>query len=128
MQIVILLAVLVSCTSRTIYKKPDDLISKKKMIDIWTDIYIAGAAKNVETKTTKQKINYLPLVFEKYGIDSVRFSESNLYYTSKIDDYEKMLQKVNDRLKEMKTMYDPDTPLDSIIRENRKQYDTEERY
>ena len=98
------------------------------MIDIWTDIYIAGAAKNVETETTKQKINYLPLVFEKYGIDSARFSESNLYYTSKIDDYEKMLQKVNDRLEEMKTVYDPDTHLDSIIRENRKQYDTEERY
>lgn len=97
------------------------------MIDIWTDIYIAGAAKNVETEATKQKINYLPLVFEKYGIDSARFSESNLYYTSKIDDYEKMLQKVNDRLKEMKETYDPDTPLDSILREDRKQYDTEKK-
>lgn len=111
--------ILSSCTSRTIYKKPDHLIEKEKMIDIWTDIYIAKGAKTIQTKKLRKDINYLPLVFKKYALDSLTFSESNLYYTSKIDDYEKMFLEVEKRLKELKEIYDPKTKLDSIIEKSR---------
>lgn len=104
----------VSCTSKTIYKKPDNLIEKDKMINIWTDIYIARGAKSVQTKNLKKNINYLPLVFEKYKIDSVQLSESNFYYTSKIDEYQKMFEEVNKRLVAEKEIYQPKTELDSI--------------
>ena len=85
-----LLIVFISCTSTTIYKKPDRLISKEKMIELWTDIYIARGAKHIKTKDLRKNINYTPLVLKKHQIDSLQFRESNLYYTSKIDEYEKI--------------------------------------
>ncbi|MBJ2174110.1 DUF4296 domain-containing protein [Aureibaculum sp. A20] len=111
---------IVSCTSKTIYKKPDNLIEKDQMIKIWTDIYIARGARSVQTIDKRNNINYLPLVFEKYKIDSTQFSESNLFYTSKIDDYQKMFEEVNRRLKEKKKIYQPETEMDSIINETRE--------
>jgi len=115
----------VSCTSKTIYKKPDKLIEKDKMIDIWTDIYIARGAKSVQTKDMRKNINYLPLVFKKYKIDSAQLSESNIYYTSKIDEYQKMFEVVNKRLVAEKEIYQPKKELDSISASERAQMDFE---
>nr|WP_262896266.1 DUF4296 domain-containing protein [Aureibaculum flavum] len=96
------------------------MIEKDQMIKIWTDIYIARGARSVQTIDKRNNINYLPLVFEKYKIDSTQFSESNLFYTSKIDDYQKMFEEVNRRLKEKKKIYQPETEMDSIINETRE--------
>lgn len=85
---------LASCTSNTIYKKPKDLIPKDSMISLLTDMYIASAAKNVKNKFLKREKNYMPLVYEKYKIDSTRFDVSNEYYTSKIEEYTDILNKV----------------------------------
>ncbi len=103
-----------SCTSRTIYKKPKNLIDKEKMITIWTDIYIAAGARSVKTKSLRNKINYIPLVLELHAIDSIQFSKSNIYYTSRIDEYEKMFEEVQNRLKEQKDRYDPEVKKDSL--------------
>jgi hypothetical protein len=90
-----------ACTSNTIYKKPDDLIPKKEMVDLLTDIYIANAATNIKTKNLERNLNYMPLIHEKYGIDSSRFQRSNVYYMSRADDYEAIYKKVETRLKKM---------------------------
>ena len=115
-----ILITLVSCTSRTIYKKPENLIGKEKMITIWTDLYIAMGAKSVKTKALEKEKNYIPLVLEKYKIDSIQFSKSNIYYTSRIEEYEKMFKEVQKRLDDLKSIYDPETELDSIIRQSRQ--------
>lgn len=85
------------------------------MVDIWTDMYLASSAKNIKTKSLKKGINYVPAVLDKFDIDSAQFYRSNLYYTSKIDDYEKIFQKVEKRLKGIKEVYQPRTELDSIL-------------
>lgn len=90
-----------ACTSNTIYKKPKDLISKEQMVNLLTDMYLANAAKNIKTKKLEKNINYMPLVYEKYGIDSTRFQSSNVYYMSLIDDYEAIYKQVESRLKKM---------------------------
>lgn len=113
--------ILASCTSRTIYKKPDNLIGKEKMIIVWTDLYIAMGAKSVKTITGENEINYIPLVLKKHKIDSIQFSKSNIYYTSRIEEYEEMFEEVQKRLKEVKNIYDPETELDSIIRISKEQ-------
>ncbi len=113
--IFLMFTLVLSCTSRTIYKKPKNLIEKEKMITVWTDMYIAAGAKSVKTKTLKTKINYAPLVLDKYKIDSVQFSESNIYYTSRIDEYEKMFKEVQKRLEDLKKVYEPEPKKDSII-------------
>ena len=83
-----------SCTSNTIYKKPEDLISEDSMVVLLRDLYLATSAKNFKNKNLQRKFSYIPLVYEKHKIDSNRFQRSNLYYTSKIDLYEPMLKKV----------------------------------
>ncbi len=104
--LVIFLSV-ISCTSRTIYKKPANLIPKDQMIELWTEIIIADNAKTVKNAKSQKKINYLPFVYQKYKIDSARFMESNIYYTSKIEEYEKMFESVELRLRKIKVSYDP---------------------
>ncbi len=129
--VTLLLAVIIlfSCTSRTIYKKPKDLIDRDKMISIWVDLFIAKGAKNVKTKDLRKNINYVPLVLKKYQIDSVRFSDSNIYYVSRIDEYQEMFEEVQNRLKklqkanELKPEKNPVLPavkLDSIKRKKQR--------
>jgi len=96
-----------SCTSRTIYKKPKNLVSKEQMVDLWVDITIANGARNKKNKKAQREINYMPFIYKKYNIDSTRFMESNIYYTSKIEEYEKMFQEVEVKLKKIKEIYDP---------------------
>jgi len=85
---------LVSCTSNTIYKKPKDVIPRDSMILLLSDMYLASASKNVKNRFKERKQTYLPLIYEKYEIDSVRFYSSNNYYTSQIEVYEELLQEV----------------------------------
>ncbi len=115
--IFVLVIFLSSCTSNTIMKKPDDLIPKNEMIAIMTDIYLANASYNVRNKHQERQRNYMSLVYEKYGVDSARYNRSNLYYMSRIDEYEKMHVKVSENIKKMKTEKDAEFRVyDSIKR------------
>ncbi len=114
--ILIILTLFVSCTSNTIYKKPDDLIPKDLMVDLLADMYIANAAKNVKTNFGERNIDYMPYVYEKYGVDSLRFHNSNVYYMSRLNDYEKIYQKVAAKLQVMLDTLQPKKELDSILK------------
>lgn len=96
--ILLITITLVSCTSNTIFKKPKNLIKKDKMVNIITDMLLANSAENVKNLQEEREINYYPLVYEKYGIDSLRFKESAYYYISTIDDYTEILKKVELKL------------------------------
>jgi hypothetical protein len=108
---IITILILGACTSNTIYKKPDDLISKKQMVNLLTDIYIANAASGIKNKNLEKNIDYMPLIYEKYGIDSIRFQHSNTYYISRLDDYKEIFEKVEERIK---IMLDTTTKSQSI--------------
>jgi len=103
---ILLLIFVFSCTSNTIYKKPDDLISEDLMVDLILDIQIANEAKNNKNSQEKRILNYMPLVYKKYGIDSTRFARSNFYYTTDIDDYTKLLKRVQAKLELMEKEYE----------------------
>ena len=119
--IILLSVFFIGCTSNTIIKKPDHLISKKQMVDLLTDMLIASGAENIKNEDLERNVNYFPLVFEKYGIDSTRFKESNFYYTSRIDDYEEILKNVEERLKAQKKVLDKQIELkDSLKRDSLK--------
>ena len=85
------------------------MIPKEQMIDLWTDIYIANGAKTVKNTALHRKVNYMPFVYQKYNIDSARFMNSNIYYTSKIEEYEKMFLEVEKRIQKIKNKYDPES-------------------
>jgi len=107
---------LIGCTSNTIIKKPDHLIPKKQMVALLTDLVIASGAENIKNNDLQRNVNYYPLVFKKYGIDSTRFKESNYYYTSRIDDYEEILKEVDERLKALKKEFDDQIKLQDSLK------------
>ncbi len=86
------------------------------MEDLITDMLIAAGAENIKNINLERNVNYFPLIFEKYGIDSTRFKESNYYYTSQIDDYEKILKKVDERLKALKEKLDNEIKLQDSLK------------
>lgn len=96
---IIIYFLLISCTSNTILKKPDDLIPPDKMEDLLTEMFIASGAKKITNTSGKRNVNYFYTIFEKYKVDSAQFRRSNYYYTSKIDAYDDILKRVEKRLK-----------------------------
>ena len=95
----ILIVLFMSCKSNTIYDEPLDLIPKDSMMMLLKDLYLATAAKSIKNSRQQKKVSYTTLVYNKYNIDSLRFNSSNLYYTSKIDVYEPMLNEITALLK-----------------------------
>ena len=94
-----LIILFASCKSNTIYDEPLDLIPKDSMMMLLKDLYLATAAKSIKNSRQQKKVSYTTLVYNKYNIDSLRFNSSNLYYTSKIDVYEPMLNEISALLK-----------------------------
>ena len=113
--IVILCIFLGACTSNTIIKKPKNLIPKDQMVDLLTDMYLANAGDNIKNINLKRNINYFPIIFEKYQIDTTRFKESNYYYTSRIDDYDGILAKIDTRLKALKKQFEIENKLNDSL-------------
>ena len=119
--IALLVLFLINCTSNTIIKKPDNLVSKDEMANILTDMFLASGGENIKNLQLQRKVNYFPLVYEKHQIDSTRFKESNFYYVSRIDDYQEILDKVDKKLKELRKLNQEEISMrDSIKRMDRK--------
>ena len=85
---------LYSCSSKTIYPKPKDLISKDSMALLIKELFYANTARGLKNNFLQRKVNYHPLIYKKFKIDSARFYNSNFYYTSTIDDYDDILSTV----------------------------------
>ena len=101
--VVFLLIVLMgACKPKNDYKKPADLIPKDQMKDLIYDMHLALGSSNIKNIYLERNRNYLSLILEKYDVDSTRFANSNLYYTSSIDDYEDIFEDVQSRLKKLK--------------------------
>ncbi len=87
-------------------KKPENLISKDKMIDIIMDVRLLSSA-NGQNKSTLQKNNVQAeaYIYKKYNIDSLQFALSNDYYAYYVDDYEAIYAKVRDSLEGLKSKF-----------------------
>ncbi len=94
-----------SCTSNTIFKRPEDLIPKDTMSLLIQDMMIASSAKFIKNTSKQKKINYMSFVYDKYKIDSVRFQNSNFYYISKIDLYEEIITDAKVKLENKKKFF-----------------------
>lgn len=88
-------------------KKPDQLITEAKMADIMYDIFLLNAAKGVnKTLLENSGIDPEQYVFEKHGIDSTQFANSNNYYSYDTKTYESILQRVKDKIDVEKKEYE----------------------
>lgn len=100
-----LVAFISSCSNSQKPKKPKNLISKEKMVDILIDVSIVNSAKGIN-KLTLEKNGVVPeqYIYKKYQIDSVQFILSNEYYTYHLKDYQDIIVKVNDSLSALKSV------------------------
>lgn len=96
------------------------------MVDLLTDLLLASGAENVKNLQLKRKVNYYPLVFEKYNIDSTRFKESNYYYSTKVDEYDQIIRKVETRLNEMLHKYEKEKRVQDSIKNYKRTIDENE--
>lgn len=104
--ILIVILVILSCNNIEKPKKPDNLISKDRMVDVITDISIMAAAKGMNKNLLEENaINPQNYIYEKYNIDSVQFAESNNYYAYDVKEYEDIYVIVKERLEKKKAEY-----------------------
>lgn len=97
---------LFSCTSNTIFEKPKDLIPKDTMCLLIQEMAIASSSKYIKNKNLEKNIEYMPLVFDRFQIDSIRFETSNLYYMSKIDVYQEIFIDAKTNLEKQKKFFE----------------------
>lgn len=104
--IVLIALVIFSCNNINKPKKPDNLISKDRMVDIITDISLMTAAKGLNKGLLEENaINPQNYIYNKYSIDSIQFSESNNYYAYDVKEYEEIYLIVKERLEKQKEEY-----------------------
>jgi hypothetical protein len=103
---------LLNCKSDAI-EKPENLVDEDQMVDILYDLYVINAIKasNVHY-LIEHDVTSANYIFNKYKVDSLQFAQSDKYYASHIEDYEKLYQRVTERVQANKAV------LDSLILKN----------
>ena len=102
----VLVALFFSC-NKDLVEKPDNLIDKKVMEDIFYDMSILDALKYQNPNSMYANgINPKTYIFKKYKIDSIQFSKSNAYYAADYREYKKMFDDLNNRVKKEKDAVD----------------------
>ena len=118
-----------SCQKVERPEKPQDLIPEDKMAAILVDIYLFNAAKSTnrillqKTGLTTEK-----LIYQKHGIDSLQFVESNNYYGGDLKKYDAIHQKVKLLIEAEKTTFETlvkeETVKDSLQKTPKKEPDS----
>lgn len=97
---------LLNCNANAV-QKPEKLIEKEVMVDIFYDLYLANAMFTADSKYFVDR-NLTPsqYVYQKYKIDSLQFVQNDHYYASDLPSYEKLYATVTERLKKNKDLMD----------------------
>lgn len=106
--IVILVSMLVSsCYKISGPEKPNNLISKDKMVNILIDLRIMSAAtgknQNILFENGIESYNY---IYNKYDIDSLQFALSNSYYAFYLNEYDEIYDRVKDSMESLKKEFE----------------------
>ena len=98
----IVLIIFTAC-EKGLVKKPKRLIEREKMVDIMYDLSLLEAMK-LEQSSLMDSVKYTAnqYIYKKYKIDSVQFSQSNIYYAADYKEYEKMYNQIKVRLENEK--------------------------
>ena len=114
----------VSCYKFKDPKKPDNLISKDKMVDVLIDFKLVSSVNSKNRKLLiQQGIDYNNYVFVKHDIDSLQFAESNLYYSYDFDTYQSIYDKVIDSLTQLQNYYNELAEAEKKEKEDAKDLD-----
>jgi hypothetical protein len=117
---IIFIYFLVSCSGNKKPDKPENLISKEKMVNVLIDMSLLSSAKGInKSKIENNGIMPESYVYKKHNIDSLQFVDSNAYYTYNLDEYQDIIKKVTDSLNKLRENYN--TLVEEEAEEKRKQ-------
>ena len=126
-QYYLLILTLVLACSEAVVEKPENLLGKDEMINIYYDLAVIESIKSVDLEALKKEnIDAMPFIYKKYGIDSLQFAESDLYYASIPLEYQTMYEEVEVRLEEQIKNYEDARKQrsDSIKEANKRRSDS----
>ena len=87
-----------SC-GKKLMEEPENLIPRGKMSDILYDMALLDAIDNSYPQVLEENdLETMEFIFDKYGIDSLQFVRSDLYYASIPAEYQKIYEAVEERL------------------------------
>lgn len=112
---------LISCSGNVKKpQKPENLISKEKMVNVLIDMSLLTSAKGIN-KSIIENNGIVPesYVYAKHNIDSLQFVESNTYYTYNLKEYQHIITSVTDSLDKLRD--DFNVLLEKEEKEKRKQ-------
>lgn len=99
----LLISVFISCGKKTV-SIPSDVLPKKQMIEVMTDVQLAEAAKDVamsEDKTKNTIQEYYAFIFNKHRITKEQFQKSFDFYKTHPELMEEIYSEVINRLSEL---------------------------
>lgn len=100
----ILFTMVVGCQESAV-PKPDNLIDEDVLVSILYDLSLLEAIKSQNPAVLEtNNINPNTYIYSKYKIDSLQFARSNKYYASDIKKYKEIVENVNKKIEEQKTL------------------------
>ena len=100
----ILFSMVVGCQESAV-PKPDNLIDEDVLVSILYDLSLLEAMKSQNPAVLEtNNINPNTYIYSKYKIDSLQFARSNKYYASDIKKYKEIVENVNKKIEEQKTL------------------------
>lgn len=116
-KIILLLFILAGCQDVKYPEKPENLVSKDKIVQILADAYIGNASRSKSVNNRVLRTNGVQLdsiLYKKHQVDSLTFAESNAYYASNLDIYTEIINEVE------KLLLIKKASVDSILELNKK--------
>ena len=116
-KIIVLLLILAGCQDVKYPEKPENLLSKEKMVQMLADAYIGNASRSKSYNNRILRTNGVHLdsiLYKKHQVDSLTFVKSNAYYASDLVIYTEIMTEVE------KLLLTKKVSVDSILKLQKK--------
>lgn len=120
--IYILIISLITACGQSVVPPPEKMLSEKQMENLMYDLAIIDGVRLTDYSLLDSlKINVNDFVYKKHNTDSLSLIENMVYYASFPNKYDKIIKKVEARLKEERqklsapTKKENQQPIDEII-------------
>ena len=104
----VLISVFMSgCQDLKPVEKPEGLIDEAQMEEILMDLALVNAARGFNPQMLiRNRVEPEKYIYDKYGIDSLQFAQSTIYYGAQVEKYRTFLTTVQHRLDSLHSHYD----------------------
>ena len=117
-KLIVIFFLAIACFACNRVEKPEKVLSEDEMVNILYDLSLLQAINSHSPQVLDSgKVDVKNYIYKKYKTDSITFKKNHIYYASQINKYEKIQNKVLERIKKDKK------PLDDAEKEKNKPKD-----